>query len=81
MKINLNDIVRVKLTPFGRKVHRENHVALYAYFEHLPHYVPPTEDANGWSRWQLWSLMEQFGPYVHFGSVLCFETTIVLEKK
>lgn len=41
-----------------------------------PIYTPPKEDASGWSKWQLWSLMEAFGPHIHLGSENCFETTI-----
>ena len=30
-------------------------------------YTPPAEDEEGWSRWQLWALMDVFGPHMSLG--------------
>lgn len=71
--MNLNDYVWVQLTDAGRDIHRKNHAALFSgYVSRLPDfvvpkYVPPTEDAEGWSKWQLWVLMAEFGAHMHIG--------------
>lgn len=69
---NMNDVVEVKLTDFGRKVHREDHVKDWGdSFD----YTPPKEDEDGWSRWQIHALMLYFGKYMHLGCAeLPFET-------
>lgn len=81
---NINDTVRVRLTPHGRTIHRANHDA---FIERVSEwggnpdwvYRAPEEDAHGWSEWQLWSLMEQFGPHIHLGGRNPFDTTIELD--
>lgn len=65
MKFNISHIVRVKLTERGRRILAEMT---------FPHAVE--EDSEGFSEWQLWVLMETFGPHIHLGSDLCFETEI-----
>lgn len=80
LRFNLNEYVRVKLTDRGRKLHREDNEQFWATVKMNtpPVYVPPVEDDEGWSTWQLWSLMEAFGSHTTIGSNLCFETTIEL---
>ena len=75
--INLNDSVRVKLTDHGRAVHEKDHAILYASAAGpKPAYTPIKEDAEGWSRWQLWVLMQAFGPHTYLGGRPCFEADI-----
>jgi hypothetical protein len=71
VRVTLNDIVRVKLTDYGRKVMRENHEDLKASAYHAPE-----EDENGYSKWQLWCLMEEFGAHMRWGGELPFELEI-----
>ena len=68
MKFNLNDYVRVKLTPHGREILKTT----YNNYQ-------PRIDKNGWYRTQLWSLMEDFGPHIRMGTKPPFETEIELE--
>lgn len=81
MKFNINDNVRVKLTNHGRKLHKlryENMMDLYderGFARPFPYY-PVEEDPKGWSTWQLWCLMEEFGEHIHNGTENPFETTI-----
>lgn len=77
MMFNVNDSVRVKLTDVGRQAHKKNHHKLYEFakFE-SPKYLPPEEDANGWSTWQMWCLMQEFGPHIRVGCNAPFETMI-----
>lgn len=80
-KFNINHNVRVQLTKEGK-------LALEAYHRRfwtcvrpgmpVPEYTLPTEDENGWSTWQLWSLMEQIGSAMSLGGPLLFGTEIEL---
>jgi len=82
MEFNINETVRVKLTPRGRKVHRQDHINFWSQFPGKKcEYRPPVEDEEGWSRWQLWCLMKEFGPHVDMGMDLCFETVIDIPIK
>ena len=80
LTINVNGKDRVRLTDKGREILREQHENLYRALRDpgAPtwEYVPPTEDADGWSEWQLWDLMSRFGPYIHLGFDPPFETNI-----
>lgn len=84
MKYNVNNKVRVKLTEMGRAIHRSQHDDLIAQVPGLTmRYTPPKEDAEGWSEWQMWHLMETFGPHICMGCEPPFETEIdiVLPKE
>lgn len=76
MRVTLNDIVRVKLTDYGRKVMRENHEDLKASAYHAPE-----EDADGYSKWQLWCLIEEFGAHMRWGGELPFELEIDVKPR
>ena len=77
MKFNMNDCVKVKLTIKGREAHRKNHENLIMRFPNLKlKYVPPKEDDEGYSKWQLWCLMEEFGKHVHIGMDSLFDSDI-----
>ena len=72
MKFNINETVLVKLTDYGREIWRTSNLSL-----NLPPPTPVAEDREGWSSWQMWLLMEVFGPYIHMGATsLPFEPTI-----
>jgi hypothetical protein len=79
MEININDKVRVKLTCQGREALKNRHREFWAEVG-MPNepYTPPAEDAEGWSEWQLWCLMQELGPHCQMGVSPPFETTIQL---
>lgn len=77
--INVNDYVLVRLTQHGMEVHRGNHERLFSGVKHVPPYKPPERDQAGWSRFQLWDLMSQFGASTYNGGELCFETEVVFD--
>lgn len=76
--INMNEKVRVKLTDRGRTVHLENHVELMTSLpkDATLKYCHPKEDKDGWSEWQLWSLMQEFGAHMLMRWEPPFETTV-----
>ncbi len=76
-QVNVNDEVRVKLTARGRELHRKEHEYLFNPWDgEVPTYRPPVEDIDGWSTWQLWRLMQCFGPRMGNGIPVPFETTM-----
>lgn len=81
MKININQAIRVRLTSLGRGILRDNHnIAWGSHPKKMkPKYVPIKEDDEGWSKWQLHSLMSQLGQYCVMGSDLPFETEIIMD--
>lgn len=84
MKFNINNYVKVRLTDRGREILLEQHNDLNCFrtTEHLSplDYNPPKEDGEGYSRWQMWSLINTFGEYTCIGKEPPFETDIILEE-
>lgn len=60
---NLNNLVRVKLTPLGREIYMldNERVGIES--------GPPIEDADGWCKMPMWELMQLFGARLHMGMV------------
>ena len=59
MVINVNDLVRVRLTDRGREV-----AARHGFVQ--------KEDVGGWSSWQMWELMRVFGSGMGWASKQVF---------
>ena len=79
---NINDSVLVKLTDKGREIHRNWHEELRRQVPtYKGTYLPPKEDENGYSRFQLWSLMNYFGPFCSLGLEVPFDTEILFEVR
>lgn len=70
--VNVNDSVWVKLTDEGRAHHQRHYETRYPMLK----YRAPDESADGWSKWQIWSLMQEFGEAIYMGGPVPFETTI-----
>ena len=73
---NINEWVSVRLTDLGRAHHRFDFDCWTAAAGIDIPYNPPKEDAEGWSKWQLWSLMQTFGPIVGVALPPPFEANI-----
>lgn len=76
VQFNVNSWVRVRLNDRGRRVLKEQHFARFA--GRFP-YRPVVEDEGGWSRWQLWALMEDLGQYCALGTLAPFDTEMLFE--
>lgn len=76
MLFNINHHVWVQLSKTGRKIHLDEHIKSAS-----PYSYEAPKEIEGWSRWQLWHLMEMFGPHIYNGAELPFETTIKIETK
>ena len=79
VRFNINHIVKVKLTGRGRRILKDNHNSLFSYHPTTPEYHPVKEDDEGWSRWQMHSLMSALGGHAFLGSTPPFETEIIIE--
>lgn len=82
LNFNINDNVRVKLTPYGKKMLKEDYFTYWNEYNPrmLMEYMAPKEDEYGYSTWQLWDLMAHLGKYQTLGKVeLPFETDILIE--
>ena len=79
--MNFNDYCWVRLTDEGRAIHRGLFDELIAAHPNVTlKYEPPTE-TNGWSRFQLWELMHDFGKYCYNGQMkLPFSTEILFAE-
>jgi hypothetical protein len=75
MEFNMNDRVQIRLTTIGRTVVANDDAEVRAVF---PSYGGMTvnEDADGWSEWQLWEVMQVFGPSIYLAGKPPFDTTI-----
>jgi hypothetical protein len=81
VELNINEMVLVKLTEEGRRLHRAWFYSFWRDNPNQPMYSPPKEDEAGYSSWQLWNLMETFGPDMGIGSALVFETVIRIPSR
>lgn len=83
IEFNINDNVQVKLTDYGRECLKKNYDTLFSYYgKNKPFpFKLPEEDKDGYSTWQMWELMQQFGPYLSMGIKNPFELTIKIEIK
>lgn len=81
-ELNLNDYVWIKLRDNGRAILRARDARwsqLYATsYGYLPIAEQQEAEHDGWSCWQLWSLIEIFGPALGLGCDPPFETAIRL---
>ena len=82
MKFNINNEVKVKLTETGHAILKGNHVKQCEILGNDYGYNPPKEDSEGWSKWQLWVLMDTFGGHIFNSAKVPFETEIeILEEE
>jgi hypothetical protein len=84
IKFNINDTVKVKLTPYGVQTLKNN---IAEVNKKLPpnakplRYIPMKKDKNGYTEFQLWSLMNNFGHVISLTSEAPFETNILIPIK
>ena len=75
---NINDEIQVKLNDKGREIY------LHA-FDDVPEQFRrvrlPEEDAEGYSKFQMWVFMQIFGPHINMGFGQPFDLTIKFNPK
>lgn len=71
-KLNLNSLVRVKLTDYGEHIYFHRFDECNKFIEKnggtplAPSY--PEKDENGFTEFLLWKFIELYGPYIHMGA-------------
>lgn len=77
---NINWDVKVKLTDTGRKLLWQKWCLFKNQYPHAASetYEPMEADADGWVRYQLWALMQDFGPHISLGGPIPFETELLI---
>jgi len=76
---NINDYVRVKLTPMGIEILKQRHEQLMSFYKKgsIDEFNLRI-DAEGYYKTQMWDLMQTFGAHLGLGARLPFETNIIL---
>jgi hypothetical protein len=79
-EFNINDYVYIQLTDVGRAEHKRQYDKLNEQLSgHLKEkypYIPPEEDDDGWSQWQMWVVIQDFGGVTHIGFDPPFMTAV-----
>jgi len=79
---NINDYVMIKITEMGDFIYYHQHDELNRSMGKefvKPKY--PVKDEDGYTRIQMWQVMEIFGGYLANGVAVPFETTIRIDDK
>ena len=68
--INLNDRIKVRLTPLGAEIFYHQYDSLIKEHPQITTIMPhmPQIDKNGYTTFQLWGFIELYGTYIHMGA-------------
>lgn len=79
VKVNINQTVFVMLNTNGVEIMRQEHAEIFSRFgERYPFKEPSTTQPT---RFQLWHLMQTFGPHISMGTTPPFSTEIEIDIK
>jgi hypothetical protein len=78
-KFNMNDKVKVKLTPRGIAEMKRLHDELRKIAPSVGEFKEPVKDKEGYSTHQAWCLFSDLGHLMVMGFELPFETDILIE--
>lgn len=80
---NINYPVKIRLTKFGKELHKKNWEDFWNSIGRLDDfpYDPPETDPEGYCMFQMWDLMEKFSAYCGLGKELPFETVILIDER
>jgi hypothetical protein len=82
-EFNLNCWIRVKLNDAGYKHQAESYNNLMARFGETKtaEDFKAKADAEGYSKFQAWCFIQEFGPLTRLGAILPYETTIRFQEE
>ena len=82
-KFNINYSVKVLLTDYGKKIHKQQWEDFWNSIGRLDEnpYTPLKTDADGYVDFQMWDLMEKFGNHCGLCKELAFDTVILIDEK
>ena len=72
MKVNINDMIKVKLKVDGVKIYAERGLK-YGLPERLPQI-----DQDGYTQFQMWDFIQLFGEHMSLGIILPFDSDIII---
>ena len=80
---NINSTVKVRLTKVGEELLKKDWEDFWNSFGRLDEfpYKPPTPDADGYVKFQMWELMTRLGEYCGLLADLPFYTVILIDEK
>jgi hypothetical protein len=80
---NINSTVKVRLTKFGKELHKKDWEDFWSSVGRLDEnpYRPPTPDADGYVEFQMWDLMEKFGSHCGMCKEQPFDFVILIDDK
>ena len=78
LKFNINGYVKVKLNTVGLDEMKRQHKELKKNFPNLPEFKEPSVDEDGYSKFQLYDLMNSLGHLCTLGSEPPFDIEIIL---
>lgn len=89
IEFNINEHIRVRVTPAGWKRIEQNHIDHYtAYKKIYPEFEIPEyknyykTDEEGYTEFLLWVFMQEFGPHIHMGQrEPFFDLNILIGRK
>lgn len=79
VEFNINDYVKVKLTGHGVDCLKKNYDDLVSQGMYAYGYTAPKVDENGYSKFQMWSLMQDLGPYIQMSAKPVFSGLMMIE--
>lgn len=75
--LNINSTVKVKLTETGKQILKQEHEKSFGVNSPKFPFIL-NEDIFGYSEFQLWDLMEKFGPHDGLCKPMCYQTEILI---
>ena len=79
MKVNINEYVKVKLTEEGFAILHQQHKDFWESVGKSGRpYIEPKVDAEGYSEFQFWNLMSEFGSHMRLGRLSPFEGGMIV---
>lgn len=77
-EFNINSCVFVKLTDTGKEELKRQHDSINLQLNgRLGEWKGVVEDSEGWSKWQLWDLMNRFNSMLSNGNNTAFDPVIM----
>jgi len=81
MKFNVNDTIKVRLNARGIAIMEKHHNELRLRIPAIKEFKAPAVDDHGYSSFQLWAFMQEFGPYMVLGLEVPFDSEIIIPEK
>jgi len=81
IKFNINDHVKVKLTDLGKDIYLHQYDRINKVYSNYSKTIltpsNPKVDKDGYTDFQLWELMQLYGPHLYCGAEQLFEKNII----